>query len=119
MARRVAGRHVRPTNGLQSRETALRQVQEPPPQRRILHAPVLGLRPTPRDKERAETTVRRIIRGLPRGEIRVLRVTEAQFARMEVFSNFDRRHPELAPSQLELCDLNCSRHWSEPVFRVL
>ena len=53
-------------------------------------------------RERAETTVRRIIRGLPRGEIRVLRVTEAQFARMEVFSNFDRRCPELAPSQLEL-----------------
>ena len=53
-------------------------------------------------RERAEATVRRIVRGLPKGEIRVLRVTEVQFARMEVFSNFDRRPPESAPSQLEL-----------------
>ena len=53
-------------------------------------------------RERAEATVRRIVRRLPRGEIRVLRVTEAQFSRMEVFSNFSRGTPESAPSQLEL-----------------
>lgn len=53
-------------------------------------------------REKTEATVRRVVRGLPPGEIRILRVTEAQFARMEIYSNSVRGEPESAPSQLEL-----------------
>ena len=54
-------------------------------------------------REKAEAKIGRIVAHIPkRGEIRVLRVTEAQFARMEVFSNYERRRPEAEPPQLEL-----------------
>ena len=54
-------------------------------------------------REKAETKIWRITQNIPlQGEIRILRVTEAQFARMEVFSNYRRSPPEREPPQLEL-----------------
>lgn len=54
-------------------------------------------------REKAESKIGRITADIPvQGEIRVLRVTEAQFARMEVFSNYRRRPPEAEPAQLEM-----------------
>ncbi len=54
-------------------------------------------------REKAEAKIGRIVIDIPpMGEIRVLRVTEAQFSRMEVFSNYQRKRPEAPPSQLEL-----------------
>ena len=54
-------------------------------------------------REKAEAKIGRIVTDIPpMGEIRVLRVTEAQFSRMEVFSNYQRKRPEAPPSQLEL-----------------
>lgn len=54
-------------------------------------------------RERAAAKTARIAANIPfRGEIRVLKVTEAQFSRMEVFSNYRRKDPEREPPQLEL-----------------
>ncbi|MFZ4584017.1 MAG: CRISPR-associated endonuclease Cas2 [Acidimicrobiia bacterium] len=54
-------------------------------------------------RESADAHAARVRFALPpAGEVRILRVTEAQYARMEVFRNFERRHPEPAPAVLEL-----------------
>lgn len=38
----------------------------------------------------------------PRGEVRILRFTDAQFARMKIFVGIERKRPEKGLSQLEL-----------------
>jgi len=53
-------------------------------------------------REKTDATVKRVVRGLPPGEVRILRVTEAQFARMQIYSNLEQRQAESAPGQLEL-----------------
>ena len=54
-------------------------------------------------REGADTHAARVRRSLPpEGEVRVLRVTEAQYSRMEIFRKFERRRPEQAPEMLEL-----------------
>jgi CRISPR-associated protein Cas2 len=53
-------------------------------------------------REIGETHARRIRSETPpKGEIRILRVTEAQFARMEIFRNITKTKPEQAPLPLE------------------
>lgn len=51
----------------------------------------------------AETHIRRMGAKVPvEGEVRFLMVTDAQYGRITVFSNFRRKAPEKAPAQLEL-----------------
>lgn len=54
-------------------------------------------------RELTDTQVRSVVRNLPpKGQVRVLRVTEAQFARMEIHQKGTHRPPEEPPPQLEL-----------------
>jgi len=53
-------------------------------------------------REVSQAHAQRVRRATPpRGEVRVLRVTEAQFARMEIFRNSRRERSEPVPLQLE------------------
>lgn len=53
------------------------------------------------NREHAETHVARVRRALPeRGEVRVIRLTDAQFGRMEVFRGRKPSQAEGAPEQL-------------------
>lgn len=53
-------------------------------------------------REVSETHGKRVHRAIPpRGEVRILRVTEAQFARMEIVRNYAPRPPEPTPLPLE------------------
>lgn len=55
-----------------------------------------------RSRESAETHLRRVRSNTPpRGEVRILSITEAQFSRMEIYRNFAAAPAEQAPSQLE------------------
>lgn len=54
-------------------------------------------------KDNADVHIQRISRAVPSdGEVRILAVTEKQFARMSVFWGKRRKMPEQAPNQLEL-----------------
>jgi len=54
-------------------------------------------------RERTDAKTDRILRNIPyRGEVRLLKVTEAQYSRMQIISNYKRRRPESEPPQLEL-----------------
>lgn len=53
-------------------------------------------------REKGETHARRVKRATPRqGEVRILTVTEAQFGKMQVFRNFERKKVEQPPLPLE------------------
>jgi CRISPR-associated protein Cas2 len=53
-------------------------------------------------REKAEAHVQRNKTNIPeRGEVRILAVTEARFARMEIFRNRRPREAEQPPQQLE------------------
>ena len=52
-------------------------------------------------REHSEVHAQRVRRRLPHdGEVRILRLTEAQFARMEIFRGKSRRRPAEGPGQL-------------------
>ena len=54
-------------------------------------------------RENAEVHVQRIERAVPpEGEVRVITITDKQFARMRVFWGKTRTEPESPPAQLEL-----------------
>lgn len=54
-------------------------------------------------KENAEVHAKRVERAVPpEGEVRVLTITDKQFARMLVFWGKHRQKPETPPAQLEL-----------------
>lgn len=54
-------------------------------------------------RENAEVHMQRVQKAVPdEGEVRVLTVTDKQFARMRTFWGKTRRPPEPAPAQLEL-----------------
>lgn len=53
-------------------------------------------------REQGETHARRLKKATPRqGEVRILTVTEAQFGKMQVFRNFERKKVEQPPLPLE------------------
>ena len=53
-------------------------------------------------REKAESHAHRVKRATPpRGEVRILSVTEAQFGRMEIYRNFVKKNAETTPRQLE------------------
>ncbi len=54
-------------------------------------------------RENAEVHVERIQRSLPpRGEVRILVITDKQFERMKIFWGESRKQPEESPCQLQL-----------------
>ena len=54
--------------------------------------------------EEASDAMRRRIRGAlpPKGQVRLLAVTDRQFGKMEIFEGKNRRQPEEPPAQLTL-----------------
>lgn len=53
-------------------------------------------------REKADVHARRIKIATPKqGEVRILRVTEAQFGKMQVFKNFELKKAEQPPLPLE------------------